>query len=295
MCDEQTLTEAKIQSQSQPIRRRTLGKMGVGLALAAMLPRVASAQDVVAEEVTVTTPDGEADCYFVRPTLGSHPAVIFWPDIFGVRESSRQMATRLAESGYAVLVVNPYYRTLKGEFLPEGTAMIDSEMFKQVLPEAYKLARTLSPETCVRDGRAFVNYLDAQPAVNIQRKIGVMGYCMTGSYSFRLAAAMPERIGAGASFHGANLVTEDAASPHRLIPQIKAGMLVAIAEDDDAKEPDTKHVLRKAFDEAGVTAEVEVYEGAKHGWCPPDMAMYDPALAERAWKRMLTLYSAHLS
>lgn len=293
MCDEQTLTAEN--SHGQPLHRRTLGKIGIGVALAAMLPRVANARDVVGQPVTVPTADGEADCYFVHPTTGSHAAVIFWPDIFGVRESSRLMATRLAEAGYAVLVVNPYYRSLKGEFLPAGTMMIDSDMFKQVLPDAYKLAGTLSPETCVRDGRALVDYLDAQPAVDTKRKIGVMGYCMTGSYSFRLAAAMPERIGAGASFHGGGLVTDDPASPHRLIPQIKAGMLVAIAEDDDAKEPEAKNILRQEFAAAGVDAEVEVYEGAKHGWCPPDMAMYDPALAERAWKRMLTLYSAHLS
>lgn len=295
MCDEHTIPASELQPQGQPIHRRTLGKLGVGLALAAMLPRMANAQDVVAQEVSVTTPDGEADCYFVHPTAGRHAAVIFWPDIFGVRESSRLMATRLAEAGYAVLVVNPYYRTLKGEFLPAGTTMIDREMFGQVLPEAYKLAGTLSPETCVRDGRALVEYLDAQPAVDTKRKIGVMGYCMTGSYSFRLAAAMPDRIGAGASFHGGGLVTEAESSPHLLIPQIKAGMLVAIAEDDDQKEPEAKRVLREAFAEAGVAAEVEVYEGAKHGWCPPDMAMYDPALAERAWTRMLKLYSAHLS
>lgn len=293
MCDEQTLTAEN--SHGQPLHRRTLGKIGIGVALAAMLPRVANARDVVGQPVTVPTADGEADCYFVHPTTGSHAAVIFWPDIFGVRESSRLMATRLAEAGYAVLVVNPYYRSLKGEFLPAGTMMIDSDMFKQVLPDAYKLAGTLSPETCVRDGRALVDYLDAQPAVDTKRKIGVMGYCMTGSYSFRLAAAIPERIGAGASFHGGGLVTDDPASPHRLIPQIKAGMLVAIAEDDDAKEPEAKNILRQEFAAAGVDAEVEVYEGAKHGWCPPDMAMYDPALAERAWKRMLTLYSAHLS
>lgn len=295
MCDEQTPLVTGARLQGQTIHRRTLGKLGVGLALAAMLPHVAHAEDVVAQDVRVTTPDGEADCYFVHPTVGSHAAVIFWPDIFGVRESSRQMATRLAESGYAVLVVNPYYRTLKGQLLPEGTMMIDSEMFSEVLPKAYKLAGTLSPETCVSDGRALVEYLDAQPAVDTRRKIGVMGYCMTGSYAFRLAAAMPERIGAGASFHGGGLVTEDPASPHRLIPQIKAGMLVAIAEDDDQKEPEAKNILREAFTEAGVVAEVEVYQGAKHGWCPPDMAVYDPALAERAWTRMLKLYSAQLS
>lgn len=294
MCDEHTLPAGDNPAGGRPIHRRTLGKLGVGLALAAMLPRVANAQDVVAKPVTVTTPDGEADCYFVHPASGSHAAVIFWPDIFGVRESSRVMATRLAESGYAVLVVNPYYRTLKGEFLPAGTTLIDTEMFQSVLPDAYKLAGTLSPETCVRDGRAFVEFLDAQPVVDSKRKIGVMGYCMTGSYTFRLAAAIPDRIGAGASFHGGGLVTDNPASPHLLIPQIKGGMLVAIAEDDDQKEPEAKNVLRKAFADAGVKAEVEVYEGARHGWCPPDMFMYDPELAERAWQQMLKLYSEQL-
>ncbi|WP_439135757.1 dienelactone hydrolase family protein, partial [Pseudomaricurvus sp.] len=231
MCDELTIQDSDEYLQSRTINRRTFGKTGLGLAMAAMLPGVAQAQDVVDGAVTVTTPDGEADCYFVHPKEKRHAGVILWPDIFGIRESYRQMGKRLAASGYAVLVVNPYYRTLKEQIVPEDVMVVDPELRSKLFPEARKQAGTLSPETCVTDGRAFVKFLDAQPSVDTSRKLGVMGYCMTGSYTFRLAADMPDRIGAGASFHGGGLVTEEASSPHLLIPKLNAGFLVAIAEN----------------------------------------------------------------
>ncbi|WP_323844987.1 dienelactone hydrolase family protein [Microbulbifer magnicolonia] len=295
MCDELTNEDVEAYFLSQGMNRRNFTKAGLGAALAMMLPISARAQDLVETNVTVKTPDGEADAYFVHPAKGRHPAVILWPDIFGMRPAFRQMGKRLAESGYAVLVVNPYYRTMKGQLVPDDAAVIDPELRKEIWPKAREQAGTLSPTTAVTDGRAFVKFLDQQPSVDTDRQIGVMGYCMTGSYAFRMAAAMPERIGAGASFHGGGLVTDKEDSPHLLVPKIDAGFLVAIAENDDERDPEAKTVLRKAFDSAGVPAEIEVYEGTLHGWCPPDSAVYNRAQAERAWQRLLALFEQNLA
>lgn len=290
MCDEQTEKDTAAHLARHGISRREFNKRGAGVMVAAMLPAVANALEVTENNVLVTTPDGEADCYFVHPSSGKHAAVIIWPDIVGIRDAFRAMGKRLAESGYAVLVVNPYYRNIKGNAVPEGSQFGDPGVRDQLMP----LARSLSPETCVSDGRAFVEYLDAQDAVDTGRMIGTTGYCMTGSYTLRLAAAIPGRIGAGGSFHGGGLATADEDSPHLLAPTIEAGLLIAIAENDDEKDPNAKVLLRKAFDDAGVDAEVEVYEGTLHGWCPPDSAAYNEAQAERAWRRMLALFEREL-
>jgi carboxymethylenebutenolidase len=232
-----------------------------------------------------------ADCYFVHPASGAHAAVIVWPDIMGIRTSFRMMGKRLAESGYSVLVVNPYYRTAKGAVIEDGENFGMPAVRERLMPHA----RSLSPDTCVSDGRAFVTYLDAQPSVDTDRKVGTTGYCMTGSYTMRLAAAMPERIGAGGSFHGGGLATDANDSPHLLAPKIKAGLLIAIAANDDEKEPNAKILLREAFDSAGVNAEIEVYEGTLHGWCPPDSPVHNEAQAERAWTRLLELFEKELA
>jgi carboxymethylenebutenolidase len=285
MCDEITAQEAQEYLRRQGLTRREFGLSAAGAAVGMMLPSVANALAVTEQEVLVPTPDGQADCYFVHPASGRHPAVIVWPDISGIRPAFRAMGKRLAESGYAVLVVNPYYRSAKGAVIPAGKTFRDPGMRELLLP----LARSLSPETCVTDGRALVAYLDQQAAVDNKRKIGTTGYCMTGSYTLRLAAAMPERIGAGGSFHGGGLATDEPDSPHLLAPRLQAEFLIAIAENDDERNPREKERLRQAFDEAGVTAEIEVYAGAQHGWCPPDSAVYNEAQAERAWNKLLAL------
>jgi len=291
MCDEQTIKDTEEYLRKQGLTRREFGKGGAGMILSMMLPAVANAMDVVEDNVLVETPDGKADCYFVHPSEGAHAGVIIWPDIVGMREAFRVMGKRLAESGYSVLVVNPYYRTVKGAPVPEGSKFGDEGVRDILMPHA----RSLSPETCVSDGRAFVAYLDAQPSVDTNRRIGTMGYCMTGSYTMRLAAAIPERIGAGASFHGGGLATDRENSPHLLAPKIEAGLLVAIAENDDRRDPEAKVKLREAFDAAGVNAEIEVYEGTLHGWCPPDSAAYNEQQAERAWSRLLALFERELA
>ena len=291
MCDEFTEKDNEAYFRKLGLTRREFSKLGMGAALAMMLPPVANALDVVEEEVLVETPDGKADCYFVRPAVGAHAAVIVWPDIMGIRTSFRMMGKRLAESGYSVLVVNPYYRTAKGPVIEDGESFGEPAVRERLMPHA----RSLSPETCVSDGRAFVKYLDNQPSVDTGRKIGTTGYCMTGSYTMRLAAAMPDRIGAGGSFHGGGLASDSPNSPHLLVPQMKAGFLIAIAENDDEKDPDAKVLLRKAFDEAGLNAEIEVYEGTLHGWCPPDSRVYNKAQAERAWTQLLAIFERELA
>jgi len=227
----------------------------------------------------------------VHPADGAHAAVIVWPDIKGIRPAFRLMGKRLAESGYSVLVVNPYYRTAKGPVITEGESFGDPKVRERLAPHY----QSLSPETCVTDGEAFVQYLDAQPSVDTDRKIGTTGYCMTGSYTMRLAAAMPERIGAGGSFHGGGLATDRPDSPHLLVPKMQAGFLIAIAANDDEKEPYVKGMLRRAFDDAGVDAEIEVYEDTLHGWCVPDSEIYNEQQAERAWSRLLALFERELA
>ena len=290
MCDEFTNRD-----EEEFLRRRGLTGAGLtrreftgataAVALAAILPPVANALNVVEQDVMVSTPDGEADCYFVHPVEGEYPAVIVWPDIKGIRPAFRAMGKRLAESGYSVVVVNPYYRTHKGPLISEGEEFRDPVVRERLMPHA----RSLSPETCVTDGKAIVTWLDQQSPVDTDRKIGVTGYCMTGSYTMRLAAAIPERIGAGGSFHGGGLATDKPDSPHLLAPQMEAAFLIAIAENDDARNPGEKVLLRKAFDDADVEAEIEVYAGTQHGWCPPDSGVYDEQAAEKAWNRLLVL------
>jgi carboxymethylenebutenolidase len=291
MCDELTEQDNDDYLRKRGITRRDFNKLGMGAALVMLLPPVANALEVIEEDVLVETPDGMADCYFVRPASGARAAVIVWPDIMGIRTSFRTMGKRLAESGYSVLVVNPYYRTVKGPVIEDGESFSDPDVRQRLMP----LARSLSPKTCVVNGRAFVTYLDKQPSVDTARKIGTTGYCMTGSFAMRVAADLPERIGAGASFHGGGLATDADDSPHLLVPQMKAGFLIAIAANDDQKDPGAKAILREAFDEADVKAEIEVYKDTLHGWCPPDSVVYNAAQAERAWGRLLALFERELA
>jgi carboxymethylenebutenolidase len=293
MCDDRTNRDVEAYLRQNALTRREFGKRSAGAALAMVLPPVANAAEVNAMDVKIETPDGMADCYFVHPASGEHAAVIIWPDIVGMRPAFRAMGKRLAESGYSVLVVNPYYRTHKGQIVPDGKTFRDPGIRDMLMPHA----QTLSRETCVTDGKAFVAWLDQQPSVDTQRKIGTTGYCMTGSYTLRLAAAIPERIGAGGSFHGGGLATGEKDSPHLLVSRMDAdaGFLIAIAENDDEKEPQAKAMLRRAFDEADIDAEIEVYEGTLHGWCPPDSAVYNEEQAERAWRRLLDLFQRKLA
>lgn len=281
MCDQDHFAE-----DLKKYSRRDVGTIAAAVSVAMMLPRAAWAVDVKESEVTITTPDGSCDAYFVAPTTGSAPAVLVWPDIFGLRPAFRQMGKRLAEEGYSVLVVNPFYRTQKAPTAPQGGATAIAD----VIP----LARTLSATTHTADAKAFIAWLDARAEVDKGRKIGTIGYCMGGPIVMRTAAAVPDRVGAGGSFHGGGLNTANPDSPHLLIPTMKAAFLIAIAENDDARDPESKNVLRKAFDDAKVKAEIEVYPAA-HGWCPPDSQVYSQEQAEKAWGRLLALFKTSLA
>jgi len=257
--------------------------LGAGVAM--LLPKVANAVTVTESDVNVKTPDGTADCYFVHPTTGTAPGVVLWPDIFGLRSTMRTMGKRLAESGYSVLVVNPFYRSTKG--LAAG---VPNPTIQQNMP----LMQALTEATNMTDAKAFVAWLDQQASVAKNRKIGTQGYCMGGPLAFRTAAAVPDRVGAVATFHGGNLVMNGANSPHLQAAKTKAQFLIAIAESDDKTKPTDKDVLKDTFAKAGLPAEIEVY-GAAHGWCPPDSQVYNEQLAEKAWTRLLALYGKALA
>ena len=290
MCDENTVQDAEQAGNSDAITRREFNTLAAGAAVAFSLPPVANAKSVSSSDVTIATQDGSCDAFFVHPTEGKHPAVLIWPDILALRASFRAMATRLAESGYAVLCINPYYRDAMAPVVETGESFQDASTQKKVLP----MYRNLSPETHKTDARAFVDWLDEQSAVDTARPIGTMGYCMGGPMVMRAAAERADRIGAGCAYHPVSLATEDDDSPHRLIPKMKGQFLIALAENDDERNPDDKSVLRGAFAEAGLTAEVTVFEGALHGWCVLDSRVYNEAPAEVAWAKTLALFEAAL-
>ncbi len=289
MCDEKTTNDAnEYLRRSGALTRRQFGEVSMGAGLAILLPRAANAQAVTESELDVTTPDGVSDSYFVHPSSGSHPGVLIWPDAFGLRPAKRQMAKRLAESGYSVLVVNQYYRS-------QRAPIVSTTNFAEVSDTLRPLMGSLNAETQTRDAQAFIGFLDRQQSVDSNRKMGTMGYCMGGPFTMRTAAALPDRVGAAASFHGGGLVTDQPDSPHLLVPQMKAQYLFAIAANDDENQPEAKDVLRDAFAQASLSAEIEVYDGAMHGWCPPDSQVYDEPQAERAWSRLLVLFTRALA
>jgi carboxymethylenebutenolidase len=285
MCDKDHFAESVAEYEARGlITRRQFGVL-LGAGVAMMLPEVANAQAVTEREVEIKTPDGTADSYFVHPASGSAAAVLIWPDIFGLRPAMRTMGKRLAQSGYSVLVVNPFYRVGK----PTATGATP-------IKEMMNFRKGMSQTTDMSDAKAFIAWLDAQPQVNKNRRVGVQGYCMGGPMSFNTAAAVPNRIGAVASFHGGGLVNEKlgANSPHLLAAATKASFLIAVAENDDKNNPNEKNVLKETFDKAKLMAEIEVYPAA-HGWCPPDTQVYNEPAAEKAWSRLLALYGKALA
>ena len=285
MCDQDHFDDDLREYEARGLVTRKQFGIMLGAGVAMLLPKVANAVTVTESDVNVKTPDGTADCYFVHPTTGTAPGVLIWPDIFGLRSTMRTMGKRLAESGYSVLVVNPFYRFTKG--LAAG---VPNPTIQQNMP----LMQALTEATNMTDAKAFVAWLDQQASVAKNRKIGTQGYCMGGPLAFRTAAAVPDRVGAVATFHGGNLVMNGANSPHLQAAKTKAQFLIAIAESDDKTKPTDKDVLKDTFAKAGLPAEIEVY-GAAHGWCPPDSQVYNEQLAEKAWTRLLALYGKALA
>jgi carboxymethylenebutenolidase len=282
MCDQDHFSEEQLKKYS----RRDVGTLAAAVGFAAILPRSAFAVDVKESDVTIRTPDGECDAYFVAPTTGAHAAVLVWPDIFGLRPAMRQMGKRIAEDGYSVLVVNPFYRQQKAPTAPQGAQTPVQQLFPMM--------RALTATTHTTDAKAFIAWLDARNEVDKGKKIGTIGYCMGGPIVVRTAAAVPDRVGAVGSFHGGGLTTMAADSPHLLIPQTKAQYLIAVAENDDMQQPESKDILKKALADAKLQGEVEVYKAA-HGWCPPDTTVYNRDESERAWGRMMAMFQKALA
>lgn len=291
MCDTDSINDMIEYQLKSGVSRRQFAALTVGAGMLPLLPSIAAAEDVVESEVNITTPDGTADAYFVHLAKGKYPAVLIWPDIFGLRPAFRLMGRRLAESGYSVLVVNPFYRTRRAPTAPEYPDWNDPATRTALMT----LMHTLTPQTTFTDAPAFVAWLDQQPSVDTKRKMATTGYCMGGPLTMRTAATVPNRVGAGASFHGGSLVTDKPDSPHLLVPKMKAQYLVAIAANDDQSAPDVKNVLREAFAKAQLPAEIEVYQGTLHGWCPIDSQVYNRDQAEKAWSRMLALFRIALA
>lgn len=293
MCDE--MTEKDIEqflSNGGKINRRDFSKMGAVALMAALLPKGAYAGSVTETNVEVATPDGIADGYFVHPSKGKHPGVLLWPDIKGLRSVYKVIGKRLAEAGYSVLVVNPYYRDAKAPVVAPDASFSDPETMDTLRNMAWKLTK----DVVYSDAKAYIDFLDDQPSVDLNRKVGTFGYCMAGELVVLTAAAVPDRVGAVASFHGSrSMVAEGPESPHLLISKSSAPGFHAVAENDDQKSPETKDIIRKAYKDAGIPAEIEVYKGTLHGWCTPDFHGYDEEQSERAWHRLLLLFGEALA
>src|SRR5437667_9673966 len=288
MCDQDHFKDDLLNQEALGlvVTRRQFGVM-LGAGMAMMLPQAKNAVKVTESEVTIKTPDGTADAYFVHPATGTAPGVLVWPDIFGLRPAFRQMGKRLAESGYSVVVVNPFYRVKKAPTADKGSAT--------PIPQLLPLAQALTETVQMTDAKAFIGWLDRLASVAKNRKMGTQGYCMGGPIALRTAAAMADRVGAAASFHGGGLVTDMPNSPHLQVAKTKAQLLIAIAANDDMRSPEEKNVLRETFAKAKMPAEIEVYAGAAHGWCPPDSQVYNEPQAEKAWSRLLALYGKALA
>ena len=270
--------------------RRSVVLTMTSAAAVASLPACAAAAKVTETDVMVPTPDGSADAALFYPAgKGTWPAVLMWPDILGLRPVFREMGRRLAAEGYVVLVPNPFYRTKRAPIVTGSFDFNDPKQFEPIM----KLRSTLTDAGIDKDAAAFIAFLDKQKQTNVRKGAGVQGYCFSGPFAFQTGAVRSDRIRAVATFHGGGLVTKDANSPHLLIPKTKASFVVAIARNDDQKQPDAKDVLKSSFAAAKRPAVVEVYP-ADHGWCVEGSPSYDHASAEKAWAELLKLYRTNL-
>jgi carboxymethylenebutenolidase len=270
-----------------------MDRRGFVAATAAFAVTAATAEaqaQVVEKNVDIKMPDGTCDAAFYHPATGTHAGVLIWADAFGLRPGLRDLAKRLAAEGYSVLVPNPFYRMAKAPVVE-----MPPDFARDRAKITPLMASVNAPGAAERDATAYIAWLDAQTQVDKSKKIGTQGYCMGGPLIMKTAATVPNRVGAAASFHGGGLTTAAETSPHLLIPKMKARLYVGIAANDDMQQPDSKTILRKAFDDAKVSAEIEVYPQAQHGWCMADTTAYHRESAEKAWTKLLALYKAALA
>jgi len=292
--------EKRDREEHDELSRRDFVAMSLAAGItAATAGTSAAGLTVVETNVDVKTPDGTCDAAFIHPTAGAHPGVVIWADAFGLRPALREMGKRLAAEGYSVLVPNPFYRVAKAPVLDTATFSFQNPTDRAKLQPLMDSVNAAG--AAERDAVAFIAFLDAQRQVDKSKKIGTQGYCMGGPLVMRTAAAVAGRVGAGGSFHGGALVTDNPDSPHLLAPKIRARMYFGVAANDDQRQPDAKDKLKAAFADAKVPAEIEVYANAQHGWCmtdmpaPPGMPIYSKPDAERAWGKLLTLYKTALA
>lgn len=289
--------ENENRGKGDAVSRRDFTVLSVAASLAATASNdpALAAQAVVERDVLIKTSDGECDAAFIHPAMGAHPGVIVWTDIFGLRPTFRALGRRLASQGYSVLVPNPFYRSAKSPVVQDATSFDFNSPADRAKIDVWT-GPIKTAGAVERDAQSHIAFLDSQKEVDTSKPIGTQGYCMGGPLVFKTAATASERVRAGATFHGGGLVTESLDSPHLLAPKIKARMYIAIAASDDSRQPDAKVILKKAFADAGVPAEIEVYPGTIHGWCVADMPfqngkpVYNKADAERAWSKLLDLY-----
>ncbi len=293
MCERDNLTDwGRSAHHDWSLNRRDFAAMAALGTLTACAGVSAGGQPagLVEETVRVTTPDGVMDAFYVAPASGRHPAILTWPDIAGLREAFKVMARRLAGQGYAVLVANQYYRSGPAPMFADFAAFQANDGFEK----AGVMRKALTPDAIMRDASAAIGWLDGRVEVDTGKGVGTNGYCMGGPFTVFTAAAVPARVRAAASLHGGGLVKpDDPQSPHQLLARTRASYLFAIGQNDDAKEPNVKTVLRQAAEQSGRPAEVEVYP-ADHGWTVIDSPSYDKAAAERAWDRMSALFAGAL-
>ena len=293
------MEDQKIQQNETDLARREFVALSVTAGIAATASTaVAAGLEVVETNVEIKTPDGTCDAAFIYPKKGSHPGILLWPDAFGLRPATREMAKRLAAEGFSVLVPNPFYRVSKAPFTDASNFnFANQDDMAKLRP---LMASVNAAGAAEKDAVAYIAFLDKQKSVNKRKKVGTQGYCMGGPLVMKTAAALPGRVGAGASFHGGGLVTNNPDSPHLLAPKIKAKMYFGVASNDDKGQPDAKDKLKAAFAAANNPAEIEVY-GGLHGWCMRDMPkqngapIYNEPDAERAWSKLIALYKSALA
>lgn len=294
MCDNEQLAGMP---PAKGLNRRQFAQIGAGsaAAVAAWMPAQASTvlqgSTLVEREVFFSAPGGTFDGVFIHPARSKHPAVILWPDIAGLRPAKLAMARDLAAQGYAVLVANPYYRSVAGQRFADFNDWRSKDGFAAVRPW---MAQN-TPANVMETAGAVVAWLDGQEAVDRARGIGNQGYCMTGGWTILSAAAVPGRIKAAASFHGGGLVGADPLAPVHVLERLAAdaGVLIAVARNDDASDPAARPALAAAGEKVAARVKVELYQ-ADHGWTVPDSPVYDAAQAALARAALLELYSAVL-